>query len=173
VIFCYNEDEPPFAQDLIKKLGDRIHFQKGLLVDVEEGNKIPTLVVLDDFMEEASQSKEVCAMITRGSSHRSMSIIITLQNFFYKNCRTLTLNSKYITLFRNPRDTSIINHLSRQMNGGKEHPILKTAYEDATKNKPNSYLFLDMSQQQNDDHRIRSNIFPDQSCIVYVNRKLY
>jgi len=59
------------------------------------------------------------------------------------------------------------------MNGGKEHPILATAYEDATKNKPNSYLFLDMSQQQNDNFRIRSNVFPDPSCIVYVVKQLY
>ena len=174
VIYCYNEDEPPFAEELRGELGgDVIRFQKGMMVDVDEGNTIPILVILDDFMAEAAESKEVCAMATRGSSHRSMSVIITLQNFFFKNCRTLTLNSKYIVLFRNPMDMSVIRFLSRQMGGGKEHPILAAAYDDATKNKSNSYLFLDMSQQQNDDFRIRSNLFPDPSCIVYVIQKSY
>jgi len=172
VIYCHNEDEQPFAQELRAKMGDTITFLKGTMaVDVDGGNTTPTLVILDDFMEEAAQCKDVCSMVTRGSSHRSLSLIITLQNFFFKNCRTLTLNSKYITIFRNPRDKSLINSLSRQMNGGKDHPVLGPAYEDATRNKPNSYICLDMSQQQNDEHRIRSNVFPDPSCIVYVNKK--
>ena len=162
-----------FGQELCSCVGaDVITFQKGFEVDVEAENPPPTLVILDDFMEEASQSKDVCAMVTRGSHHRSMSVIITLQNFFYKNCRTLTLNSKYIALFRNPRDLSIMNHLSRQMNGGKQG-ILQEAYQDATRNNPNSYLLLDLSQNQNDNHRIRSNVFPDESCVVYVNSKFY
>src|SRR5271156_1985849 len=69
VIFCYNEDEPPFADELKTKVAG-IVFHKGLGIDVPEGNTIPTLIVLDDFMEEASNSKDVCAMCTRGSSHR-------------------------------------------------------------------------------------------------------
>lgn len=174
IIYCYCEDEPSFAshvKEQYKGEGIQVEFQKGIDVDVVEGNTIPTLVVLDDFMEEIGSSKQVCNMVTRGSHHRSMSLIITIQNFFYKNCRTLTLNSKYIALFRNPRDTSICNYLGRQMNSGKSYPLLEAAYKDATKNKPNSYLFIDMSQQQNDDYRIRSSIFPDSNCIVYISKK--
>ena len=70
-------------------------------------------------------------------------------------------------MFRNPRDTSIISHLNRQMNGGKEG-ILQKAYIDATKNNPNSYIHLDMSQQQKSYHQIRSNIFPE-SCVIYLS----
>ena len=164
VIFCYHEDLPSFASELEKGKID-ITFQQGLDFDVPEGNTIPTLVVLDDFMEEASKSIEVCKATTKYSHHRSMSVIITLQNFFYKNCRNLTLNSKYIALFRNPRDSTIISILGRQMNQGKSYPLLEQAYEDATKNKPNSYLFIDLSQTQNDKYRFRSSVFND--AIIY------
>lgn len=168
VIYCYNEDEPDFAKEVEKKMKIQILFQKGMDLDVAAGNTIPTLVVLDDFMEEASKSEDVCKIFSKQSHHRSMSVIITLQNFFYKNCRNLTLNSKYIVLFRNPRDSTIISFLGRQMNQGKAYPLLESAYEDATKNKPNSYLFIDLSQSQNDNYRFRSSIFYS-NAIVYTN----
>ena len=168
LIYCYNEDEPNFAPEVLKKLSIQVSFQKGMEVDVPPGNDMPTLVVLDDFMEEASKSEEVCKIFSKYSHHRSMSVIITLQNFFYKNCRNLTLNSKYIVLFRNPRDSTIISFLGRQMNQGKSYPLLEQAYDDATKNKPNSYLFIDLSQKQNDNYRFRSNLFYSKA-IVYTN----
>jgi hypothetical protein len=99
VIFCYNEDEPPFAQDLIKKLGDRIHFQKGFGVDVEEGNSIPTLVILDDLMEEAFQSKEVCAMVTRGSSQSKYEYCHHSAEFFLQKLLNVDVTVNTLSYF--------------------------------------------------------------------------
>ena len=97
-----------------------------------------------------------------------MSVVLMLQNFYYKNCRTITLNSKYIIIFKNPRSSSIIQHLGREMNNGKKNCLLDFAYQDATKGKSHSYVFIDLNQDQNDDFRIRSNVFPDSNCIVYM-----
>src|SRR5882757_6374705 len=60
VIYCYCEDEPWFANNLrdkFKSVGRAsIEFQQVKDLQVEEGNKILTLAILDDFMEEIGQS---------------------------------------------------------------------------------------------------------------------
>jgi len=44
VIFCHNEDEPPYASQLRQTLGGMITFQQGMDIDVEKGNTIPTII---------------------------------------------------------------------------------------------------------------------------------
>jgi hypothetical protein len=168
VLYCYSETEPEFAKELRNIYGSRIEFCHGLEIDIPEGNTIPTLLVLDDLMDEISKSKEMGQLVTKGSHHRSLSIIICLQNFFFRNFRTITLNAKYIVLFKNVRDNSVINYIGRQMNQGKRYSALEQCYEDATRNKPYSYLFIDVSQNQMDNCRFRSSIFPDSNCVVYM-----
>jgi len=41
------------------------------------------------------------------------------------------------------------------------------AYKDATK-EPHSYLFVDFRPEQDEDLRLRTNVFPDETGYVYV-----
>jgi len=168
VIYCYTEAQPELFRYLSER-AEGIEFNRGLDVDIPEGNSIPTLVILDDFMEELATSKQG-SLFTRGSHHRSISVIVTLQNFFYKGCRTMTLNAKYVTIAKNPRDSTIINTLGREMNCGKKSQLVELAYQDATKKSGYSYLFIDLSQDQNNEYRLRSNVFPDKNCIIYTSK---
>jgi len=80
--------------------------------------------------------------------------------------RTISLNVQYIVLFKNPRDSSQFIHLAKQIylhNTRFAHEM----YVDATK-RPYGYILLDLQSAQDDDLRLRTNIFPGERQIVYV-----
>ena len=76
--------------------------------------------------------------------HLNLSVIFVNQNAFYtgKKCRTISLNSTYIVVFKNPRDQTQIRHLAYQMFPSKPK-FLQAAYEEEMKD-PYMYLFLDV-----------------------------
>jgi hypothetical protein len=82
--------------------------------------------------------------------------------------RTLSLNSHYLILFKNPRDHLQIATLARQMYPGKSQ-FLVEAFEDATK-QPHGYILIDLKPQTEEELRIRSNILPSDKMIVYVHK---
>ena len=83
---------------------------------------------------------------------------------------TISLNSTYIVVFKNPRDQSQIRHLACQMFPSKPK-FLQVVYEDATKD-PYRYLFLDFHPNSPEFARILGNIFRydllDDPCCLYL-----
>jgi len=163
VLYCYEE----FQRDLflsIKKNVPNITFHKGLPSEYGDGN--PLILVLDDLMSAVAKSEETVKAFTVYSHHKNVSIIFLTQNFFEKGkTRTITLNCKYICLFKNPRDNSYIGVLGRQMNGGKTNVVLEYAYKDIMQ-KPYGYLLIDLSMTQKDAFRYRDSLFPEE-CTIY------
>ena len=134
------------------------------------GDGEPLLVVLDDLMVDVAKSDEAVKAFTIYSHHNNVSIIFLTQNFFEKGkTRSITLNCKYIIIMKNPRDTSFVNVLGRQMNGGKTNTVLQYAYEDVMK-KPYGYLVIDMSQTTPDQYRYRDSLFSD-DCTIYTKKE--
>ena len=170
VIWCFGESKPNGLDEIVDK------FYHGLPETIEN-NLIPfntdnknndhVLYVLDDLMKEASKSIEILNSFTKKSHHQNISLIFLMQNFFFRNCRDLTLNCKYACLFKNPRETQIVSTIGRQMCGGKKNICLDLAYKDCC-SKPYGYIVLDFSQQQNDACRIRDSLFPE-NCTIYYN----
>lgn len=168
VVWCYSEWQPGYNQ--LKGLVTR--FIEGL-PDVEQlqsGVKKRRLVVLDDLMAETDE--RVTKLFTKGSHHRSLSVMLIVQNLFGKNKeqRTISLNSHYIVLFKNPRDASQITHLGKQMFPGKLKYI-QESFKDAT-SQPHGYLLLDLRQETPDHLRLRTRIFPsrEHQQVVYVQK---
>ena len=116
------------------------------------------LLIIDDLMNEVDES--VANLFTKGSHHRNVSVVFLVQNLFHKNShvRTISLNSHYMVLFKNPRDASQFSNLARQMYPNKSAFAVE-AYKDATR-QPYSYLFVDLRPEQDEDLRLRTNIFP-------------
>ena len=110
-------------------------------------------------MYEASNSKLIAELFTKGSHHRNLSIILICQNFFMRGSenRNISLNSQYIVLFKNPRDQSIATSLARQIFPTKIKKFQKV-YEHAT-SQPFSYLFIDLKPETSNKVRLLSNIF--------------
>ena len=71
-----------------------------------------------------------------------------------------------MVLFKNPRDASQFQNLARQMYPKKSQFAVE-AYKDATL-EPYSYLLVDLRAEQNEDLRLRANIFPGEKHYVYV-----
>ena len=124
------------------------------------------LVVYDDLMDEADE--RMTRLFTRGSHHRNVSVIFMVQNFFNKNrhMRTISLNAQYVVLFKNPGDSSQFIHLAKQLYPHNSRFAHKE-YVNATK-RPYGYILLDLRSDQDDDLRLRTNIFPGERQIVYV-----
>jgi hypothetical protein len=72
-----------------------------------------------------------------------VSVLYQTQNLFPpgKLSRTISLNSHYMLIFQNPRDSLGVSTLARQMFPKCIHYLLE-AYGDAT-SKPYGYLFID------------------------------
>lgn len=160
IVYCYGEFQSLFHNY------PQVVFHRGL-PDINEfdGNE-PVLLVIDDLMEETN--KEIANIFTKGSHHRNISVIFLMQNLFHKNqhIRTISLNSHYMVLFKNPRDASQFSNLARQMYP-KTSKFAVEAYKDATR-QPYSYLLVDLRPEQDEDLRLRTNIFPGETHYVYV-----
>ena len=74
------------------------------------------LIILDDLLTEV-YSEDVCVLFTRGSHHRNISVILITQTLFHqgRNCRDISLNAKYLVLFKNVRDKRQFSHLANQV----------------------------------------------------------
>ena len=164
IMYCYQEFQPKLFGE-IKACIPSIEFKQGLPTQFIG----PLILILDDLMLDVAKSEEMVKAFTVYSHHNNVSIIFLTQNFFEKGkTRSITLNCKYIVVFKNPRDTAFVNVLGRQMNGGKNNPVLQYAYND-TMSKKYGYLVIDLDQQQNDSFRFRSSLFPE-DCIIYTSK---
>jgi len=135
-----------------------VNFREGLPDNREFDGDTPTLLVIDDMMNEINET--VCLLFTRESHHRNLSVIFVTQNIFQdsKFGRTINLNSQYLALFKNPRDVTQVTFIARQMCPGKSN-FLTEAYKDAT-SRPFGYLFLDYKADTDDELRVRTNVIP-------------
>ena len=164
IIFYYAEWQKSYEE--IKH--PYIEFRKGAPTNIETDGK-PTLIILDDIMSDISNSKDVVNLFTRGTHHRNCSVILIMQNLYQKGStiRTASLNAHYLCIFRILRDRSQIRILSRQMYPERPN-FLTNVFEDATKDTPHSYLFIDLTQDAKDDRRIWTNIFGENNRPTYL-----
>ena len=72
-------------------------------------------------MSETKDSEDLSKLFTKGSHHRNATIIMIVQNLFAKGnaMRTVNLNSHYVVVFKNPRDSGQIRILAQQMQNRK------------------------------------------------------
>ena len=114
-------------------------------------------------MIDASKDKRIVNLFTRGSHHRNLSVIYIVQNLFHqrKGSRSISQNSHYLVLFKNPRDKLQILTLAKQMYPGQTDFFLNQ-YEEAVK-RPFGYLQLtDLKTTTQDNCRLRTNDLPSE-----------
>ena len=168
ILYLFSEWQHEY-DSLLESLPE-ITFQRGFpdkLMDSFSPNQT-NLLILDDQMSKVGDKKELADLFTKGSHHRNLTIIYTVQNLFdkSKSMRTASLNSQYLVLFKSPRDKTIVQHLGNQM-FPKNTKFLMDAFEDATQ-APYGYLLMDLRQDTPEEMRIRTNIFPEEQEAVYL-----
>ena len=163
VIWCYGEYQSRFEE-----LPEWVTLVEGLEKGMEEIDPSErNLLILDDLMDEAGDANEVSELFTKGSHHRNLSVILIVQNLFHqgKKMRTMSLNSHYLVLFKNPRDAGQVRCLSNQLFPGNGK-FFVDAYRQAT-SRPHGYLVLDLTQSTLDSRRVLSDILPDEEGFYY------
>ncbi|KAL9973651.1 hypothetical protein ACROYT_G020132 [Oculina patagonica] len=164
IVWCYSQWQPAYSELLMTIPG--IEFSKGIPETLEQDFyfdvNIRNLIVIDDQMIEAGSDNRVVNLFTKGSHHRNLSVIYIVQNLFHqgKGTRSISLNSHYLVLFKNPRDKLQILTLAKQMYPGQTAWFMKQ-YEDAVQ-RPFGYLFVDLKPTTQESCRLRTNVLPDE-----------
>ena len=168
IIWVYAEWQPLY--DEVKKYWPFAEFTRVMDANIYETlqGDDHNLVVIDDMMSEMGSSASLTNLFTKGSHHRNLTVVFIVQNLFHqaKSMRTVSLNSHYMVLFKNPRDSGQIRTLATQM--FPKHPkFLSSAFEDATSVKY-GYLVLDLHPDTSEELRVRSGIFSYDIPQVYL-----
>ena len=164
IVWCYSQWQPAYTQMLVAM--PHIEFVKGIPTALEQDSYFDVnkrnLIVFDDQMIDASKDKRIVNLFTRGSHHRNLSVIYIVQNLFHqgKSSRSISLNSHYLVLFKNPRDKLQILTLAKQMYPGQTDFFLNK-YEEAVK-RPFGYLLIDLKTTTQDNCRLRTNVLPSE-----------
>ena len=159
IYWCFSESQPSYSLkyvNYIKGLPDMKKFQN---------DKTHKLLIIDDLM---SESKNLVDIFTKGCHHWNMTIIFILQDIFYDKKRTNRINSQYIILMKSPGDKLTALNLAKQM-FPKNTNYFMDAYSKATE-KPHGYLLIDLEQNTPECLRLRTNILPNETTIVYTTK---
>jgi hypothetical protein len=167
IYFCYNQHQQIY-EDLEREIPNIIFSPElpNLSVLQSGGHK---LLILDDKMDEMTKGDDLQKLFTQYSHHWLVSCIHIVQNLYAPNLRTARINAKYMVLFRSPADKLQVSNLAKTMFPGNSKYLLDSFF-DAT-NQKFGYLFVDLTQQCGDNHRLRTNIFPTESEVVYIPKK--
>jgi hypothetical protein len=100
----------------------------------------------------------------------NLRVIFLSQNLFLqgRQTRTISLNSHYMAIFKNPRDRAQFSFLSRQMFPG-DTKFLNECFTDAT-SEPHGYLYLDFKQNTPENLRVRTKIL-ENNPVIYLKKK--
>ena len=177
IVWIYGEWQPAY-EELQRDLPE-IHFIKDFdptLYDTFD-LKVRNLVIINDQMENKAVHKRggnaVTKYFTQGSHHRNLTVVYIVQNLFNNDAamRTVSLNTHYMVLFKNPRDATQIRTLGYQMYP-ESTQFLTRAYSDAT-SKPYGYIIIDLRPEATDALRVCTDIFADNGATAYVPGKKY
>jgi len=111
----------------------------------------------------------VFELFTKGSHHRNLLVIVITQNIFHKSLHTrdISLDTKYIVTFENPRDKVQIQCLARQIYPENPRELFRIYKE--VPDQLHGYLLIDLTQGINDLLRFRPDIFNSEYSVCYSN----
>ncbi|CAG2236750.1 unnamed protein product [Mytilus edulis] len=179
IIWCYKRWQPLFSE--MQQTIKNILFVQGLPENLNDDSfidsRFPSLIILDDLMRDVTNSKDVCELFVEGSHHRNLSVACIMQNAFSKGkeSRTMSINSQYIVLFKNPRDQVGPAIFARQMYPNNPKKFMNK-YKEGTQ-QPYGSLFIDLKQNTPEDDRLKLNIFESKNMVggsdskEYISRK--
>lgn len=147
-----------------------VTYIQGIPLDISERITPHCLVIIDDYMHELNENKELTNLITKAVHHIPMNLIYITQNLFQSGsqAKTRRINAAYLIMFKNPQDTAQVEYIGRQMYPNDKFFLVK-AFHNATRQFPYTYLLIDSHATTSDYIRIRSNITrSDWPMTVYI-----
>lgn len=119
----------------------------------------PALVIYDDLLYNIEE-KQLSALFTRQAHHLNLCVVFVTQDLFEKKLKVARQNSQYLVLTRAPNAALSIRNLGVQL-FPRQLPYFLESYQQATRDKVGSYLFIDLSPASQPALRLRTNIFLD------------
>ena len=165
IVIVYSQMQPLY-EEIVKISPCVVEFVEGLSKDFK--TEPGTLLILDD-LQGGDSRQNIKIWFTVKSHHFNTSLIYLTQNIFDKHNdhRTISLNTHYIILFKNPRDASQVTHLAKQMFPGNTR-LMVEAYKQATL-IPHSYILIDLKQSTPDYARLRQDVILSGGlCKTYI-----
>lgn len=158
-VYVYNCWQPLY-KELLKLYP--IKFVEGIPESLNDDHLLPankaSILILDDSMAEASGNIEVQKLFTQYVHHHNLSTIYIVQNWFTqgKLSRTISLNTSYLILFKNPHDTNQVMLLGRQIYPSNVKYFME-CYQDTT-SQPYGYLMKDYKAKTPEQYRLRTGL---------------
>jgi GTPase SAR1 family protein len=153
---------------------DKLVVVKGLPKGWIDRPKQGDVIVIDDLFEEVNRDATSCnQLFTKIARHRGVTVLFLTQNLFHAGGkhRTRNLNTHYLVIFKNPRDRTVIDFVSRQA-FPQNRKFLMNVFDDITTNSSHSYVFLDFTQDCPDDLRVQSDLFnTEEGVVIYKQHK--
>lgn len=147
ILYCHAIDQPLFLE--MEDTLPSIKFHKGIpsveILEEYSHAKTCNIIVLDDLMDSVVSNGEMEKLFTLGAHHRRLIVIYLNQKLYCQGskARTISLNTHFLVLMKNPRGLSSLQCLSRQIFGGKSKLLIE-AYQDCMKSRY-GYLVVDLS----------------------------
>ena len=140
-----------------------VQLRQGFPNNLEAGLQPNDLVVLDDLIDQTSNSAALRNIFTGVAHHLPCFIIILTQNLFFKGkeLRTMSLNAMYFVIMKNPRDQLQIAALGKQCFAEKPGFLL-SVFKHVTAHGRGAYLLLDFHPSTPDELRVRARILQNQ-----------
>ena len=171
IVYCYNE-WLPMLKDMKVALGTKFISHAGIPTreDMEKwSDGRHFIIVLDDLQQDVQNNKDAAEMFTVGSHHKNFTLIYMCHNIFGRGkfSRLINLNSHYMILFRNNRDTQQVQTLGRQIFGANIKYFMD-AYSKAT-SKEWGYLVVNIhpKTRDHDPYKLLTGIIPGEQTVVY------
>lgn len=177
VIYFYNKWQPSFTdfqrQNIVTEWCNKLPNND----DIDEKTiafreKNGSIVIIDDYMTQIDQN--IQDLFTIQCHANNVNVLLLTQNLFPNNqfFRTISLNTTYLVIFKNPRDSSQISHYASQFSPRNSKYIVDV-YHDVTRGAY-SYLFFDHHQSTDAAIRIRSHILPHEGHMrVYTSKNCH
>ena len=163
ILFYYDQYQDSYleAKNMLKIHNIELLLFNGCAgIELDKIDKLTgqTILLIDDFSEETSSSKEIARIATNGR-HKNLSLWLVWHSLFSSNAasRVITQNMSLIFCLPSPRLESQLRIFGAQL--GMKVSLIE-AYKRCTANKSNSYpyLLIDLSPSIPTIFRLRSNI---------------
>lgn len=107
VVWCYSiSSSVPDIQGIDE-------FHQGIPSSFQNDANEKVFYIIDDLMDDLN-SEKISNLFTKYSHHLGISVCVITQNLYQKGShfRTVSLNAKYIVIFKQPRDKSQFSFLA-------------------------------------------------------------
>ncbi|CAC5359072.1 unnamed protein product [Mytilus coruscus] len=150
----------PLYEEIQRTVLPRIEFIRGIPFDLEKDDffdpNIRNMILLYDLMSTSAKDSRIKDLLTEGSQHRNLSVVVLNQNLYFGKDPTQRRNCPYLILFNNPIDRQPIMTLGQQMYPSRVDFFIRK-FEEATRT-PFGYLLVDLKARTPEASRFRTEV---------------